>query len=111
MLKKELRLKTEDFKSLPKTQRYHTENFTISYILKHTQSGSRGRFAVVAPKKLYKLAVYRNKAKRLTYGALEDLATNLNTKFEKVFIFVKKDILNKAKIEILDEINSVLKLK
>jgi ribonuclease P protein component len=111
MLKKELRLKTEDFKSLPKAQRYHTDNFTISYILGHKQNGQKSRFAVVAPKKLYKLAVYRNKAKRLAYSSLETIKDNLNTKFEKVFIFIKKDILNKDKNQILEEINSVLKLK
>lgn len=105
MLNKGRRLKTEDFKELPKTKKRYTQNFTISTMSKlEAQNGQTGRFAVVAPKKLYKKAVLRNQAKRLVYNALQ----NIQTPFEKNFIFINKDILSLGVEEICNEIKAVL---
>lgn len=106
MLNKSRRLKTEDFKALPETQKKYTENFTIRYKIS-ALDGSLGRFAVVAPKKLYKLAVLRNKAKRLVYSALEGINLDKND----IFIFINKDILNLTKDQILAEIGVYIKNK
>lgn len=106
MLKKAQRLKTEDFKALPETQKKYTENFTLRYKVS-APGGSLGRFAVVAPKKLYKLAVLRNKAKRLVYSALEGIKLNKND----IFIFINKDILKLNKDQILAEIGVYIKNK
>lgn len=101
MLKKGLRLKTQDFNTLLQTKKYYTEHFTIRV---QGKNGIKGRFAVVAPKKLYKKAFLRNKAKRFVY----DLLKNFDKSYEKVFIFINKDILNSEKNLILKEINEIL---
>ncbi len=105
MLKKEYRLKTQDFKTLPKTSKYYTDNFTIRVDL---QNGKSGRFAVVAPKKLYKLAVLRNKAKRLAYTSLKGMERGL-VGVDKVFIFINKDILALTTGQIVNELKQALK--
>jgi|SRR3990167_2435264 len=111
MLKKGLRLKTEDFKVLPKTQRQTTLNFTIRTIStpnKQYLSDRVGCFAVVAPKKLYKKAVHRNQAKRLVYGVIEKALKNKQV-FGQIFIFINKDILTRTENEILNELSCIFK--
>lgn len=100
MLSKGRRLKTNDFNSLPQTKKYYTENFTIRV---YGKNGQKSRFAVVAPKKIYKKAFQRNKARRKVYDCL----FGLDFGYEKVFIFINKDILNLEKSFILKEIMSI----
>lgn len=100
MIQKGFRLKTKDFKSLFETKKYYTEHFTIRI----TGSGPKSRFAVVAPKKLYKKAFLRNKVRRFVYNLLQGYNPNI----DKVFIFITKDVLNTEKSLILKEIKDVL---
>lgn len=101
MISKVFRLKTKDFKSLIETKKYYTEHFTIRV---SKQNGPQSRFAVIAPKKLYKKAYLRNKAKRCVYNVLK----NYNPGIDKVFIFITKDIINTEKSLILKEIKDIL---
>lgn len=105
MLKKGLKLKTFEIKnlfikkgenkSLTKIER--TNNFDIKFYFNNSESL---KFSVIAPNKIFKTAVNRNKIRRIFYSVFENYIKNKNknnTNFSKniqIVVYPKRDSLN-----------------
>jgi ribonuclease P protein component len=92
MLSKKNRLTAEtDFKEvLSRGKTVQGKIFTLKYLQKGDEASTR--IGVVVSKKVSKLAVYRNKARRRLKEALRRNVKNLKPGFMAVFL-VKKEVL------------------
>ena len=73
MLKKQNRITAEEFKQLGRPVRsIHTPFFSVKI---HTLLGARGKFTVVASKKVSAIAPARNRMRRRLYDLLREYAT------------------------------------
>jgi len=66
------------------------------------------RFCVIAPKKIFKKAVERNKAKRRTKEMIRKVLPQLSFNYD-IIVFPKKEVLNKKFENLLEEIRELLK--
>lgn len=94
MLPKAEKLNALDLKKLRKAgKRIHTTLFSVSYL-----SQDVTKMAVSVPKKVYKKAIDRNRAKRRVFAALEKLK---NVKNKGYFEFMVKMDINNLPFETL----------
>ncbi len=100
MLKKESKLTAEDFLKLSKGKRVFSTLFSVTFLPEKTN-----KFSVTCPKKVYKNAVDRNKAKRRVFSAISKI-TPKNTGFYD--FFVKTDINSKTIDQITLEVEKIL---
>lgn len=107
MLKKSLRLKTNDFRDITTSKKLYTKHFTFRYIENTEKTFKNNTFSVIAPKKLYKKANKRNSAKRFIYSYLNNLIDTRGKKPKKIFIFINKDIFSSPKEDIFKEIDEI----
>jgi ribonuclease P protein component len=75
---------------------YRSPYFTMR--ARPTKWDRDARFGIVAAKKVLKLAIARNRAKRLIRAWLNECADELNPNLDYVFI-VRADILNASKTD------------
>ncbi len=101
MLKKESKLNAEDLLKLKKQgKRVFSTLFSVTYLPEKTS-----KYAVTCPKKVYKNAVDRNRAKRRVFSVISKITPQNKGFYE---FFVKNDI-NSLKIdEIRSEIVRIL---
>jgi len=104
MLEKKSRISKKEFNiCMSKSKIIHSNNFysRISFFFDFKDS----HFAVVAPKKIFKKAHERNKARRIAYSFINKSLKNI--KFAKPFcliLFLKKSFFNNDKEKLENEI-------
>lgn len=107
MLPKASRIRATEFPTLlGKTRSIHGRLLSISYT--SPDSTISGKFAVVAPKSIAKLAVDRNKLRRRVYAILREYKDAIAMGVT-CMLFLKKEAKNASRQEIKDEIQFLLK--
>lgn len=102
MLPKASRIRATEFPALlGSTRSIHGRLLSISYT--SPDSTISGKFAVVAPKSVAKLAVDRNKLRRRVYAILREYKAAI-TPGVTCMVFLKKDAKSAPRQEIKDEI-------
>jgi RNase P protein component len=101
MLKKESKLTAEDLLKLKKDgKRVYSTLFSVTYTPE-----SVFKLAVTVPKKIYKNAVDRNRAKRRVFGLIHDLSPIKVGYYE---LFLKKNIDSLTPEQLKNEVCSIL---
>ncbi len=98
MLAKQKRITKQSF---PRKADFRLSDNTLSATITHINQGKIG-FSVVISKKVAKLAVTRNKARRRIYAILESYSTTTSPML--IVIYVKKSIENLTNQELKEEI-------
>lgn len=107
MLPKASRIRATEFPTLlGSTRSLHGRLLSISYT--SPDSTISGKFAVVAPKSVAKLAVDRNKLRRRVYAILREYKNAIVPR-ASCMVFLKKDSKSAPRQEIKDELVSLLK--
>jgi ribonuclease P protein component len=101
MLPKKERVTKEIFQNILKVGKFFSTSLFTFYYLQNQGS----RYSFVAPKKIFKTAVIRNKYRRLGYNILRRLPIDLGY---GIFMY-KKQALFANKNEIEQDINFILK--
>ena len=104
MLAKKNRLTTKEFKNVGRFSLYRGEFFDAkkSEIFSH-------KYAVVLSKKTFKLAVQRNKVRRLFYRILyETLKNTIKQKSFTILFYPKKNTGRDTMVSIIQEIQAYL---
>lgn len=100
MLPKKQRLTTKEFKEVfEKGVRYNTPSLLCIYL----KNQDRGAISCAVAKKQYPNAVDRNRARRIIYGCINELPSNVH-----VVLLLKKPIDNNVDNTICAEIGSFL---
>ncbi len=101
MLKKESKLNAEDLLKLKKEgKRVYSTLFSVTWM-----PADVDRFAVHVPKKVYKIAVDRNRCRRRVYSAIEGIPPKTTGYYE---IFVKSKLNTLEHESLIKEIKSLL---
>lgn len=104
MLKKESKLTAKDLLKLKKEgKRVHFTLFSVMYM-----SGVVFKMSVSVPKKLYKNAVDRNRAKRRVFGVIHELSP---IKMGYYDLFMKQNINNVSYTDLKKEVQRIICLK
>lgn len=102
MLKKALRLTTEEIETLSQGKSVFGTLISLRYIPADTL-----KFAVAASKKVFKTAVDRNHARRRVYDAV-DVRSLAKARGAFVMFMPKKECLEASTVELKSEIASLL---
>lgn len=111
MIKKSKRLNKESFNEVFRNGGVERSN---SFLVKRLNDPKdKGLFAVSAPKKDFKSAIERNKAKRRLFSAIKDVLLKKEDvseeKVKKHYIFIaKKGVLEIAYSKLIDEITAII---
>ena len=101
MLSKQNKLNSFDLKELKKAgKRVHSTLFSITYL-----PADISKYSINIPKKLYKKAILRNKAKRRTFAVIKDLNNRKKGHFS---LFLKVDIEKISYLNLKADLESVL---
>lgn len=101
MLKKESKLSSPDLLKLKKEgKRVYSTLFSVTF-----RPAENSRFAVTIPKKVYKNAVDRNRAKRKVFAVLPSLSPKITADYE---IFIKSQINGIKNEEIAEDLKKLL---
>lgn len=102
MLSKKRRVTKEVFQKILKNGSFFSTSFFLFYFLKSKES----QYSFVAPKKIFKNVVIRNKFRRLGYNILRSLPINSGLgifMYKKEALFANKDQIKKEICFILEK--------
>jgi ribonuclease P protein component len=112
MFSKKHRIKASEINQIF-SEKIKSEHSDAFFVRKKENDLEQDRFAVLVPKKVYKLAVKRHKYKRLVTSLLKeliaDLKLNTSSKTKKDYVItLKKDISNYEAVEIKKQLANFL---